>query len=196
MSATSGRSPVGTAAAIAIALAGLIHLVIVPQHYAHAPAHGIFFFVVGLIEIGWSILYFRSPSRRLIQIGLGLGSMLLVLWILTRSFAAPFGHGIEPVDTWAVVCKLSELLGVIALAILAYQTLGEGTARQANTRAFILAFVLGLGVALATYVAARAAEPLLPGLAAPDHDDHHTDGDASHEEHQHEEYDTEATHAP
>jgi hypothetical protein len=36
---------------IAIAIAGLIHLVLAPAHYAHAPAHGVFFALAGMAEI-------------------------------------------------------------------------------------------------------------------------------------------------
>lgn len=32
---------------LTIALAGLVHLLIAPLHYDHAPAHGIFFAVAG-----------------------------------------------------------------------------------------------------------------------------------------------------
>jgi hypothetical protein len=39
--------------ALLIGLAGLIHLVITPQHWAHAPAHGILFVIVGVVELIW-----------------------------------------------------------------------------------------------------------------------------------------------
>jgi hypothetical protein len=182
-------------AAVAVAIAGVVHILIVPQHYQHAPAHGIFFLIAGLVEIAWAFAYFRTPSRRLLHVGIVLGASLLVLWLLTRSLPVPFGHAAEPVDTWAVVCKLSELVGVVALAILGYQTLGEGTTRRANARALVLALVLGLAIGSATYVAARAAEPLLPALAAED-EHQHTKGDIEHEEHQHEEDGAEPTLTP
>jgi hypothetical protein len=178
---------VATVAAVAVAIAGVVHVLIVPQHYQHAPAHGIFFLIAGLVEIAWAIAYFRGPSPRLLHLGIGLGSSLLVLWLLTRSLPVPFGHAAEPVDTWAVVCKLSELVGVVALALLAYQTLGEGTTRLANTRALVLALVLGLAIGSATYIVARAAEPLLPTLSAAEEVHLHPEGDTEHEEHEHEE---------
>jgi hypothetical protein len=47
---------------ITIALAGLVHLLIVPAHYAHAPAHGIFFALAGIVQIAWSVA-FRAVLR-------------------------------------------------------------------------------------------------------------------------------------
>jgi hypothetical protein len=196
MDSISRRSPAAALAAVAVAIAGAVHILIAPQHYQHAPAHGVFFLVAGLVEIGWAVAYFRKASRRLLHVGIGLGSSLIVLWLLTRSLPVPFGHDAEPVDTWAVVCKLSELVGVIALGVLAFQTLGEGTTRLANTRALLLAIVLGLAVGSATYVVARAAEPLLPALTAADENHHHSDEAIGHEEHEHEEGTADPTLAP
>lgn len=33
------------------ALAGIIHLWIIPEHWEHAPAHGLFFLGVGIAQI-------------------------------------------------------------------------------------------------------------------------------------------------
>ena len=47
---------------IATIVAGVIHLVIIPEHWEHAPAHGIFFLVVGIVQIVWGIAIWRKPS--------------------------------------------------------------------------------------------------------------------------------------
>jgi hypothetical protein len=47
---------------VTIALAGLVHLLIVPAHYAHAPAHGIFFALAGIVQITWAVAFWRRPS--------------------------------------------------------------------------------------------------------------------------------------
>jgi hypothetical protein len=179
MSATSGRSILGSLAAVAIAVAGVVHIIIVPQHYQHAPAHGVFFLVAGIVEIAWSIAFIWKPSKRLTYVGMGIGSMLLVLWLLTRALPAPFGHSSEVVDAWAIVCKLSEFVGVVALVLLALLGIQETGGRRAGARAIVLALALGLVFGLTTYAVARAAEPLFPGLAAADEGEHHEQGDAA-----------------
>jgi hypothetical protein len=160
---------------------------VAPAHWQHAQAHGIFFFAAGLVEIAWSIAYLRKPSRGLTYFGVGMAAMLLALWLLTRALPAPFGHGHEVVDTWAVVCKVSELVGVVALGLLAFQTLQEGTGRRASARTLAISAVLGISLGLLTYVGARAAEPLLPSLAASaeagTHEHQEESGEAEDHEH-------------
>jgi hypothetical protein len=131
------RSPMATVAAGAVALAGVVHILIVPQHYQHAPAHGLFFLIAGLIELAWAVAYSRTPSRRLLHVGIGIGSSLLVLWLLTRSLPVPFGHAAEPVDTWAIVCKLSELRALSPFHCWPTRHSGR-TTRSTNTRGLVL----------------------------------------------------------
>jgi hypothetical protein len=207
MNEREGRSITGSAAAIAIGIAGLVHILIAPAHWQHAQAHGIFFLGAGIIEVAWAIAYIRKPSRRLTYFGIGVASMLLALWLITRALPAPFGHGHEVVDGWAVVCKLSELVGILALGILAYQTVEAGTGMRASVRALVLAVAIGLGAGLLTYAVARAAEPLLPGLAGvEEHESHEHPEDAggavphehegAEEAHPHEAGEGEATAVP
>ncbi|MBI1878392.1 MAG: hypothetical protein HYR94_09230 [Chloroflexi bacterium] len=100
---------------ITIGLAGLTHLFIVPAHYAHAPAHGVFFAVAGLVQCAWAVAFWRRPSLTLYRAGLAVSGGLVVLWLLTLALPAPFGgHDAGSIDASAVVCKVSELLGLIA----------------------------------------------------------------------------------
>lgn len=48
--------------ALAAILAGVIHLAIIPEHWSHAPAHGLFFLSVGILQIGWGVIVWRNPS--------------------------------------------------------------------------------------------------------------------------------------
>ncbi|MCQ3980642.1 MAG: hypothetical protein DPW09_45120, partial [Anaerolineae bacterium] len=50
---------------ITIALAGLVHLLIAPAHYAHAPAHGLFFAAAGIVQCIWAVAFWRRPSLAL-----------------------------------------------------------------------------------------------------------------------------------
>jgi hypothetical protein len=118
----------------AIGLAGAVHIVIAPSHWQHAPAHGLFFLGAGIVEVLWSVALLRKPSRAVTYFGIGMASMLLMLWILARALPAPFGHGPEAVEAWGLVCKLAELVGAIALGLLASQALDEGAGRAAVAR--------------------------------------------------------------
>ncbi len=173
-----------TWAALLIALAGVIHLVIVPQHWAHAPAHGSFFTLVGIAEIAWGTTVWRRPSATLYHIGgVGVGG-LVVLWGITRLLPAPYGHGPEPVETFGIVCKVSEGLGMAVLAILVFQATASRTGRFAAWRAVSLLVIAALVAGFLTYGVARAAEPMLPWLGAPA-EQHHEHESPPEPEHMH-----------
>lgn len=183
---TSHRlSPIQWTAVIAIGFAGLVHIVIAPAHWQHAPAHGLFFVLAGIVELGWAVVYWRQPSLRLTLIGIGLAAMLVMLWLLARALPAPFGHGPETIDTWSVVCKLSELVGALALGVLVFQVIGTAANRGKVARMVLLAVVAGLLAGATTYAVARAAEPLFPSLAAVEHEDDHDEGEEHDESEEH-----------
>lgn len=166
-----------------LALAGVIHLVIAPEHYAHAPAHGVFFALAGIAEILWALAFWRRPTPRRYHLGLALAGGLIVLWAITRVLPAPFGHGPEPVNASGLVCKASELIGVVALVMLAAQGQLMGTIRQPPLRSAGEALALALVVGLVSYGASYAATPLLPTLGPQEELGHeeHIQGESAHE---------------
>ena len=174
--------------AVATILAGMIHLVIAPVHWAHAPAHGLFFLIVGILQIAWGILVWRQPSTELYYVGVVMAGWLIVLYALTRVFPAPFGHGgPEVVSTIDIVCKFCEGLGMATLAILIFQGALLTAGRKTAWRAIGLIVLLSFIAAFTTYSAAIAAEPLLPSLSGQAEENHHEEGAPESEEHPHEE---------
>lgn len=171
-------------ATLAVAAAGIIHIAVAPQHYEHAPAHAIFFVLAGIAEIIWAIVFLRRPTQSVYYVGLALTGGLIVLWALTRVMPAPFHGHAEAIDLGGIACKVSEFAGLAALLLIAAQGGIAGLAKQSLARLAAIALVVSAAVAGATYVAARAAEPLLPSLFAPEH---HDDDGGEHEEHEHEE---------
>lgn len=170
-------------ATIAVASAGILHIAVAPQHYEHAPAHAIFFVVAGIAEIAWALIFLRRPTQQVYYAGLALTGGLILLWALTRVVPAPFHGQVEAIDLGGIACKISEAAGLAALLMIAAQGGITGLAKQSMARLVSIAFLLSAAVAGASYVAARAAEPLLPSLSAPDH---HEEIDHSHEEGEHE----------
>ena len=173
--------------ALATVLAGVIHLVIVPDHWKHAPAHGLFFLLVGILQIIWGIAVWRKPSTRLYYIGVVMAGWLIVLYALTRLLPAPFGHGPESIRTIDIVCKLCEGLGMISLAILIFQGLILNAGRAIAWRAMAVIILLSFLVGFVTYGVARAAEPVFPMLSAHGHHEEESAPAAEEEHHHHEE---------
>jgi hypothetical protein len=180
-SGTSNLSRIWIArgAAILLFLAGVIHLAIIPHHWEHAPAHGIFMGVIGVVEIIWAVAFWLKPTIRLAQVGVIISIVCITLWAITRILPAPFGHGPEEVDVSGIITKILE--GITALLLISgiIQALpfrkNGYRALQIVISVLLLAVFLGLGV----YEVARASEPLFPSLMASEIQEHNG------EEHQH-----------
>jgi len=157
-----------TAAASGMLLAGLLHIAVAAEHWSHAPAHGLFFVIAGIGQIVWSIAFWRTASPPLEKVGFLLAAVLLLLWGLTRILPAPFGHEPEAVEAAGLITKACEAVCVTALVLL----MVAGAVPQARARSWrtvVELSVASLVLTGLTYGAARAAEPLLPGLKAEEH---------------------------
>lgn len=169
-------------------LAGIIHLVLVSAHMEHAPAHGLFFLLVGIAQILWGVLVWRQPSLKLYYIGAITAGWLIILYGVTRLLPAPFSHGPEAIQTIDLVCKLCEALGMISLLILIFQGLLFSGGRLNAWRAVSLVLFVSVLAGFVTYGIARASEPIVPWLAGPTEEHHHDESaPLPGEEHHHDE---------
>ena len=166
-------------------LAGVFHLAIVRDHWEHAPAHGLFFLIAGLVQIGWAVAFWRSGSPFLARLGFVIALGLIALWGITRAAAAPFGHGPEAVDSAGVATKLCEIVCAVSLAALLASSLFVPGHRPAWVTLGGLA-VLALALAGVTYEVALAAQPFFPVVAgsSAEHERHGAEP-GEHEAHDH-----------
>jgi hypothetical protein len=185
---------------LTIGLAGLVHLFIAPEHYAHAPAHGIFFGVAGLIQCAWAVSFWRRPSLALYRVGLAVSGGLVVLWLLTLALPAPFGgHDTGSIDARALVCKISELVGLITLVALAVQGGQFAVDNKLSmpklvSEALVVSLIVGAGF----YGLGKAAEPIFPQWqhAHQEAEPNAEHGDQDHEAgHEHDSQDHEMEHS-
>jgi len=147
--------------------AGIIHFVVVPHHYEHAPAHGIALGVIGGLEVIWAAAYWLRPSRRLAQAGVLLAVSMIVLWGITRVAPAPFTNAPEEVDLAGVASKLLE--GISAAVLLGgLVRAGDKEEARPAVRSTIAGFLLAsVMLGAVVYTAARVSQPLFPGLVSP-----------------------------
>jgi hypothetical protein len=144
--------------------AGLIHLVIAPLHWAHAPAHGLFFALSGIAEVAWGIAYWRKPLALMRYIGVVMAGGLITLWVITRLLPAPFGDEPGEIEAIGVALKLIEGLGLVALVAL---SVSGATSREAKISGWLEVgkfAAASLMVGGLTYQIAVITEPLFPGL--------------------------------
>ncbi|MGQ9908707.1 MAG: MbnH family di-heme enzyme [Candidatus Flexifilum sp.] len=166
-------------AGFTLLIAGIVHLVIAPDHLSHAPAHGLAFGAIGLAQVGWAVLAWRQRADRarstgLLISGIALSGGIIELWLLTHFVRTPFADSAHALDLAAVVTKFAELFALTALLAL-LMLRGEtpvhlrrviGRAAGGTLSAIVIGFALwGMGL---------LAEPLLP---ASGHSHDHTGHD-------------------
>ena len=142
------------AASCCLLAAGWVHLAIAPDHFFHAPAHGLFFALAGVLQLGWGLLFLRWSGPRMRALGLALSGGLVVVWGLTQTVAIPFAPAPEPIEGSALLSKGLELAGFLLLLGLPVVSASQ------VTRRLIAAVVAGGSV----WGAALAVQPLLPQL--------------------------------
>lgn len=86
--------------ALATAGAALIHAAVCPEHLRERAAFGVFFALLSVTQLVWSIAILRRPSLPLLRAGAAGSAAVIALWLLTRTAGLPpwlGGSGMEPV---------------------------------------------------------------------------------------------------
>ncbi len=155
--------------------AGLLHLVLVGDHLAHALGAGLFFFTLGATQAVWAAAYLRRPSDSLRRWGLAaLAVAPTVLYLVTRMARAPWSDGPEAWDAAGIATQLLQIGAAVALM---------PTRRTALRFDGVAAIGVGLLLAAGGYAGALGAEGvdfLSQARSVHGHDD--GDGGAGHED--------------
>lgn len=147
--------------------AGLIHLMIAPSHWGHAPAHGLFFAASGVAEVIWGIAFRLRPSAALSRLGMVMAGAMIALWGITRVFPAPFGDEPGEIDITGLTSKLLEGLSLVALAATIASGAISKELRPSAWRTARKLAITSLIVGGLVYLLAMLAVPLFPGLEEP-----------------------------
>lgn len=178
---------------LCMAMAGIIHLALTPQHYSHAPAHGILFALAGIGQVAWAIAFWRRPSMPLWNAGVMGAGALVVLWLITRFLPAPFGHGPEAVTAAGIAVKVCEVATIATLVGLLLARGSQGLSVSRPGRHALLGVVSGVAVGLLLFGVASAVDGYLPALGAKEHT-HQEEGSHTHQEATHTEAPATAPH--
>lgn len=135
------RSGAAAGGGLVLVAAGLIHVLLVPAHAEESAVAGVFFAVSGLLEVALGAGALWRPTRRLAMwSGLFVAGMVL-LYVESRIWGAPFSPR-GPIDAIGLVTKVLEVSGAVLLALAA----GSGV-RWRPDREVVAAAVTG-GLAL------------------------------------------------
>jgi len=114
--ATARTEQAGSAPAYADALlhlaalsivAGAIHAVVAPPHFAEAWTFGAFFAILAAFQLGWAVWIYVRPSALGFRAGAAVSLAAIGVWIVSRTTGMPFGpdpwqtESIGPLDVAA-----------------------------------------------------------------------------------------------
>jgi hypothetical protein len=158
-------------AAFASLGAGLIHLAVVSEHVSEWWLYGVFFIVLGVVQIGWAVQAMTSGPLPVRDLFAAMNAAVIGLWLVTRTTGLPIGPEpwqAEAVGTADLVSSGLEAVVVVLLVLtLRRPQVQEPTAL---TKVQLRKVIVGALAIAAVTVAALAAHPPIVGHA------HHTHG--------------------
>lgn len=124
-----------------LAVAGLIHLVLTPEHFREHPLYGGVFLGAALVQLALAATLAIRPSRRVYRVAVLSSGGLIGAWVATRAIAPPFSSLPEEVTLAGVLATGVELAALLLLASL----LPVGAGRPAGRPRFALGWALAAG---------------------------------------------------
>ncbi len=106
------------AAAATTAIAGILHLSLVPNVIGRNPNSGIFFIISGIAQIFWVIPMLKRWGRIWYFLGIGGTIILIIMWVITRVPGNPITGRGGPISEMAIVIEISQIAYIIITAII------------------------------------------------------------------------------
>jgi hypothetical protein len=129
----SGRSVVSVAAWSSL-VAGLVHLLVVPEHWQESPLYGVFFVATVLGQVGAAVLLARRPAIWLCVVTVAGQVAITQLWGITRTAGIPLGPDagmVESIGLLDSMCVIAQLVSTAACFVLVWKTVRVGRTRYA-----------------------------------------------------------------
>lgn len=110
---------------LAMATAGVLHLLAATQHMAHMTVHGLALLIFGVLQVAWVAVSWRWWTRIILLPGVALSVGLILLWALLyampTSFAGHLTMHVRQFDGMLIATKLLEgVAGVLLIAAYAH----------------------------------------------------------------------------
>ena len=107
-----------TAAAATTALAGILHLILVPDIIGRNLNSGVFFIVAGIAQIFWVIPMLKRWGRIWYYIGIAGTIVLIIMWVMTRAPGNPITGRGGPISEMAIAIEVFQIAYVVITAII------------------------------------------------------------------------------
>ncbi|MFY9565612.1 MAG: hypothetical protein WAQ29_04620 [Nitrososphaeraceae archaeon] len=105
-------------AAATTAIAGILHLSLVPNVIGRNPNSGIFFIISGIAQIFWVIPMLKRWGRIWYFLGIGGTIILIIMWVITRVPGNPITGRGGPIGEMAIVIEIFQIAYIIITAII------------------------------------------------------------------------------
>jgi hypothetical protein len=109
------------AAAATTAIAGILHLILVPNVIGRNPNSGTFFIVSGIAQIFWVIPMLKRWGRTWYFIGIGGTIILLIMWAITRIPGNPITGRGGPISEMGIAVEIFQIAYIIITAIIIFK---------------------------------------------------------------------------
>jgi hypothetical protein len=113
-----GNSTLYYTAAATTALAGILHLILVPDIIGRNLNSGVFFIVAGIAQIFWVIPMLKRWGRTWYYIGIAGTIVLIIMWVMTRAPGNPITGRGGPISEMAIAIELFQIAYVVITAII------------------------------------------------------------------------------
>src|ERR671910_978496 len=106
------------AAAATTAIAGILHLMLVPNIIGRNPNSGIFFIISGIAQIFWVIPMLKRCGKSWYYIGIAGTIILIIMWTTTRMPGNPITGRGGPISEMAIAVEIFQVAYIIITAII------------------------------------------------------------------------------
>ena len=106
------------AAAATTAIAGILHLSLVPDIIGRNLNSGVFFLISGITQIFWVIPMLKRWGRTWYYIGIAGTIILIIMWVMTRIPGNPITGRGGPISEMAIAIEVFQVAYIIITAII------------------------------------------------------------------------------
>jgi hypothetical protein len=120
------------AAAGTTAIAGILHLLLVPNVISFNVNNAIFFLVSGIAQIFWVLPMIKKWGKIWYYIGIAGTIILIIMWAITRMPGNPITGRGGPISEMAIAIEVFQVAYVIITAIIIAKE-GRGRIKEVNS---------------------------------------------------------------
>src|SRR5687767_13819872 len=121
------------AAAATTAIAGILHLLLVPNVLGFNVNNAIFFLISGIAQIFWVLPMVKRWGKMWYYIGIAGTIILIIMWAITRMPGNPITGRGGPISDMAIAIEVFQIAYVIITGIIIAKE-RTGRAKEVNSR--------------------------------------------------------------